>query len=353
MLSATGDWYRLIAVSLQDDHLKNRRASASRLVDRLKTMKPGSVLPFVAFALQAVGAPRAGSIEADAVLSAMLEDEPSLDRVVISETLDPAICAAIALGEFLNLSFSASKQRQNQICAALAVLSAVRLSPSHTGAYVNGRVSALTSAAETVLQLADTRRRERKETAVARFNKSLDAGETAGLIDHVKAVINGLNEEMLKDREELQALWWVFGQYSPTVQKYYKDIDRGTAGTLAGLELSKIVKSPATPGFAALAERVAGIAAGADERIPLVELLGTIERSTWAALRPEGSSKDLVEANRAVFPVLSLGIAMQIKGGNLSELPSPETVLPPARALSARELAAQIFIERSLVASAE
>lgn len=351
MLSATGDWYRLITVSLNDEHLKNRRASASRLVERLKTLKPGALLAFVSFALQAVGSPRKSVPELEVVLSAMLEDEPSLDRTTISETRDPAICAAIAVGEFLNLSLTPPKQRHNQICAALAVISAVQLRPGQSGQYVDGRITGLLTAAEAILHTADTRRRDRKDTAVGRFNKNTEASATGDLLAQVRAVIGGLHEEMLKDREELQALWWVFGQYSPTINRYYKDMGSGTAGALAGLELGQIVSSPATRGFSALAERVAGAAPHAGEKVQLLELLQALEPVTWAALRPTASSAEVVKSNQTLFPILSLAVELEGKG-DLSAFVGSEAIVPLTHTLSAKGLATQVYTERSLLSHA-
>lgn len=353
MLNTIGDWYRLVSPFPDDDRLRKRRASAGSLATSLAAAKVDEILDFVGLAIEAVDAGRNPDNPALAVvLHSVLEDEPSLDRKIAAESLDLRICAAIALGEFMTNAGNVGtvRRRSSAALAAAAVASALRHRQATTGDYAEERAVALLNVAETILEGIDRHRRERKDTAVARFNKLAEAGD-ANVPALVKTLVAGLHDEMLKDREELQALWWVFGGHSHSARRPFKELDGGTAAVLAAIELAGIVRPPATLGLSALASRAARAARNGEVQVPLRELLESVSADAWTALRPKGGDMERVRKNPSLFPITA--IACQFRTGrSLDESIRASGNFAGDTALAPVDLAAQVFTEWSLIVAA-
>lgn len=348
MLAHTGDWYRLISVELQDEFLKKRRAAAAHIAAELNSRKPDELLSFVDFAFEAIGGPESrGAATLDFVLQKIIEEEPSALSAEVGSTLDPRICAAIALGEYLATVASTQKAKSTQLIAAHVVVSLLRYQPNQEGDYVQRRREALLQAAEQVLERGDVQRRRRRDSATLRFHKSLDE-ENVDWKAALKAFSSGIQEEMLKDREELQALWWVFGNYSYSVAAPFSTLHAGSAALLAAHELNEIVKSPATASFCALAARVANTARGAQEASTLAELLRPVTSTVWDLIAPTGALAEKVRRNPSLFPILSLTLKDSKDpsqgGGSTNHLS-----IRADTSFTAAALAGQVFTERALL----
>lgn len=81
--------------------------------------------------------------------------------------------------------------------------------------------------------------------------------------------------------EEINVLWWVFGEYSNYLKKPFKDISIHSASFLSGLELSELVKQ--SPGFITvqpLIEKVLKVLQIKDKNLPASSLFEAVNSLT-------------------------------------------------------------------------
>jgi hypothetical protein len=156
----------------------------------------------------------------------------------------------------------------------------------------------LLESAEQVLNTFDARRRERKGSPSNHFAEAA-ADQTADWRKVVGEALRELEEDASKDREELEALWWVFGEYSYKLMKSYADLNPASASVTAGVELAEIVNPPATLGMTALASRMMRIVPAGSEEKPLATLLEEISEEAWALVTPAAGDKDVVQRHAA------------------------------------------------------
>ncbi|XIA63662.1 GTPase-associated system all-helical protein GASH [Bradyrhizobium sp. TZ2] len=270
MLSEIGDWYRIIDPVLNDDRLSQRKETASALADSWQDADQGTLLAIVSLVNELTSANKNLSNRALApTIDAIILNQPSFDRKADIAANDIRICAAVALSEILHRAKLQTGSGTTVVKAAACVVSSLRFRNWSCPRAVSDQLQLLLSAAQELLRHADMRRRRRAKEPLleldevpADFSKAKEEYEAAFAV---------LEEEILKDREELQALWWLFGGYSVLRSEKYSDIKIGV-GLLAGHELSTILSPPPTVGMAALAARMVRSALGANQSIALAKL---------------------------------------------------------------------------------
>ena len=349
MLSTTADWFRLLTPFPNDEQLRLRRSSANRIAQAMVTMKAADVLDMVSLAVETFDSERKDNNPAlTTVLERMLEDEPSMDRQQETEGLGPRICAALGLCAFMDDAGGAARRRTNVALAAGAVASAMRFRPIASGGYAADRVRALLGFSEKSLEAIDARRRSRKDTAMSRFGKTRTEA-TLDVLDAVGKLVSGLNEEMLKDREELQAMWWLLGDHSHHAKRSFTTLSAGTAAVFAGIELAEIVQPPATRGMCALAERVSRTTPAGEDETDLIELLDSIEPQAWMTLQSPPGGSERVVRNPTLFPITALSLSYKSAGWAIADAITKSCSLGADARFTAASLAAQVFAERSLL----
>lgn len=350
MLSEIGSWYRLMEAEPNDARLVMRRDAAKALVANLPQMKAVEIISIVSVALGAVlGRTSAGDPGLSVVLEAMEVTQPSLERETVSRTMDPSIFAGIVVREFLHAHRKSAKRDGNQAAAAGAIVAALRNIDLASGAQPAEMCAKLLEDADLVLTDIDEARRDRRDTAVPKFERAIaQPAAAADSLAAVKAVVKGLHDEMLKDREELQALWWSFGGYSLKARKLFAELDPTTAAILAGVELASIVSPPASVGMAALVHRSTLAAGPEDKALKVVDLLGSATSTAWESLVTSGTQADLIRAHSAVFPVSAIA-ARHAEGRPIAEAIRDVGSLSEAMEIKPTALANQVFAERALL----
>lgn len=106
---------------------------------------------------------------------------------------------------------------------------------------------------------------------------------------------------MLRDREELQALWWLFGGSSFLTGKRFSDLSPGTAALMAGAELTTLVNPPAAIGLIAIARRA--VKEKGEESMPFATLMSDVSADTMALAAPDSSFGLSIKGNPLLFPV--------------------------------------------------
>ncbi len=355
MLVLIGDWYRTVEPVPGDDLLERRRASAERLITAWEKATAAVALDVVALVTGLVAEMPAVDDLAptlDVVVDAMTRDQPSLNRSNVRGSIDPKLCAATAVGELLSRATINSSARRTGVEAVFAgaLASALRNRDLTAFGHAGKALSDLLGLAEGLLDGLDQRRRERRETATRRFDRAT-AADDVDLRKAVKDLVSGLNEEMLKDREELQALWWVFGGYSYKASERYELLPLADAALYAGMELAEIVQPPATKGIAALTGRVV-CSDGITSPTTVQDLLRTVAAGTWADLKPKGPAADLVRRHASLFPITQMSLRAKASDRTeMIEIPTGAPVMSLDLVTDPGGLARQAYAESALLRS--
>jgi hypothetical protein len=212
-------------------------------------------------------------------------------------------------------------------------------------------MSSLLKNAEAILDVADERRRIRKDLPSERFKNSL--AEEGATLSTAGEAIDLLYSEMLKDREEIQALWWVFGGYSHLKKSAFQDLSASNAAVLAGCELAKIIRAPATFALSSLCSRATRSAQNAAELSSFEELLQSVDKDSWRFLDLTARGESFVRRNPSIFPVSFTGLRLLEGENTTADIVRTMHDWGTMERTSAQVVAMQIFAERSLLAQIE
>lgn len=338
MLNEIAEWYRTTELRDNDERLIQRRQAADQLVGALEKASSSQIVDAVCLGLEVAHEERGDQNRfLTVVLDAIVDAQPSFDRVRGATSLEARLCILAAVSELLSRRLSkteALRRKEPAMAASLAICCALRHRDSATGHFLEERLADLLAMAEKMLMRFDRARRGR--TAVGDLKKAeLPDGDIGALRDAAATAIAALESNAQLDREELQALWWVFGQYSTTMNKPFAALNGKTAGLVAGFELSQIVAGPATVGMAALAARNARAAANS----AINDSMSEIDAQAWSQCI-DASEQPLIAGRGAVFPFLTTAATDGHK--------TPASSLVRSTT-AADEIASQVFSERSLL----
>lgn len=101
MLKSIGDWYRIQDPEPNDEVLRMRREASEALLSHFVRAQISTFLSLISCALEGLLGKQDGSEVPMSVLDEMAKAQPSLNRELIAETLDPRLCVAVALSEFI------------------------------------------------------------------------------------------------------------------------------------------------------------------------------------------------------------------------------------------------------------
>jgi hypothetical protein len=352
MLQTIGEWYKLIDLDLKDDLLEKRRAAASALADDWTKLSSDSAFEIVAYAIDLFSSDRKLQTAArDDVLNAVRKAHPSFDAQNVTSDADLKTCCAVALNELFVRQAERRNVLRTSILPASCTVAALRWRTTRSGVHTAQCMSSLLRNAEAILDAADERRRLRKDLPTAKYKTTLaDAGAT---LASAGEAIDLLYSEMLKDREEIQALWWVFGGYSHLKKDAFQELSASNAAILAGCELAQIIRAPATAALSSLCARATRAAKNSDEKTSLETILQNVDVDTWKLLDLTTRGESLVRKNALIFPISFTGLRL-LEGGNTAAdvvraMPDWGTM----DSTSAHTIAMQLFAERSLLAQIE
>lgn len=347
MLTEIGDWYRIIDPVLSDERLSQRKETATALADSWQDADRGTLLAIVSLVVELASPNKNLSNRAlTPTIDAIILNQPSFDRRSDIAANDIRICAAIALGEILHRAKLRTESRTIGIKAAACVVASFRFRQWTCSRAVSDQLQVLLSAAQEVLRIGDTRRRRRAKEPLldisdvpADFSKAKEEYEAALLV---------LEEEILKDREELQALWWLFGGYSMLRSEKYSDVKVGS-GLLAGHELATILSPPPTVGMAALAARMIRSTGGQNKSIGLAKLFEEMPADMVKSFVPDSAAVELIRHELEVFPLFSCVIRAAEGEADAAQIVKAARAWRPKLAIGEEQLAEQFYFENSLL----
>lgn len=345
MLADIGQWFKTTAIESNDEKLAQRRAAADALATAWEKAPGVQVVDAVSLGLEVSSARGAEKAAMASVLDAMATAQPSLDRDAAAANMEPRLCAIVAVGEMIARRAAknvAWQRKEPAVVAAEAVASGMRFQTPVAGPYLEQRLAALLASAELLLDKGDQARRTRRADIPALIAAVNSSTELEPLRKATKAALETLWFDVQLDREELEALWWVFGGYSISSHRAFASLSPADAALLAGLELAQIATRPSSLGIAALASRVTSLSSG-DSAGGIGKFLSTVEANIWSAISPSGKGAELVHKAPNVFPLCTIALAGGPNGGgNASSMRED---------LTKSQLAIQAFTEHSLLSA--
>lgn len=352
MLQTIGEWYKLIDLDVKDEMLDKRKAAATALVDDWAKLTTDAALEVASLAVDFFSSDRKLQTGArDQVLNAIRTSQPSFDVNSATVEADLRACCAVALNELFARHLERRVVPRSSLAAASCIISALRWRSTKLGIHATACMSSLLMNAEDIVDVTDERRRLRKEVPTVKYQRAF-AEDSATLVSAGEA-IDQIYSEMLKDREEIQALWWVFGGFSHLTKKSFKSLDVGTAAVIAGCELAQIIKAPATHALTALSARAVRAAIDSENELLLKEILSVVHIDTWKLLTLSARCEALVRRHWSIFPISYLGLRLLDGSGtiedNLKIIPDWGSM----DAISPESVAMQMFAERVLISQIE
>lgn len=352
MLQTIGEWYKLIDLDLTDELLEKRRSAASALVDDWAKLPVDAAIDAVAFALDTFSNDRKlrnGTRET--VLAAVLNAHPSFDPQQATADADLKTCCAVALNEFFVRQAERRSILRSSVLPASCTAAALRWRTTKSGVHVSQCMNSLLQNAEAILDAADERRRVRKDLPADKFKNSL--AEDGATLSTAGEAIDLLYSEMLKDWEEIQALWWVFGGYSHLRKSAFQDLSASDAAIVAGCELAQIIKAPATFALTALCARATRAAPNANEKAAFGTILQNVGTDCWKALDITTRAESLIRKHPSIFPVSYTGLRLTEGGATATDIVRTMSDWGAMEEASALIVAMQLFAERTLLVQIE
>lgn len=352
MLRTIGEWYKLIDLELTDELLGKRRTAASALADDWTKLSADYAFDVVAFSVDLFSSDRKlqNSVRDD-VLNAVRAAHPSFAAQSATADADLKVCCAVALNELFVRQAERKSVLKSCVLPASCTAAALRWRSTRSGVHVSLCMGSLLKNAEAILDAADERRRVRKDLPTDKFKNSL--AEDGANLSSAGDAIDLLYSEMLKDREEIQALWWVFGGYSHLKKSAFQDLSASNAAVLAGCELAQIIKAPATFALSSLCARATRSAPNAVELTSFEALLQSVDEESWKFLDLTIRGESLVRKNPFIFPVSFTGLRLLEGGNTAADIVRSMHDWGTMDRISAQIVAMQLFAERSILVQIE
>lgn len=298
------NWVRIFAAVPEDDLVEKRTAAVKDLAG--KFIKDGSV-PGLLKAANDI----AMAVDAKAEMPTGLADEVQTSVrktaaafVAAGAELETTVCALMAALEVIEGGRPGNGILTKQELFALGLWSALGFQLSASAGQLEAlRASLLHAAQALVLNSAHTSRERQNVPDIKAA--APDPGDGAAIATAINtatnAAVSALRNNAQLDREEIELLWWILGDWSELLQVRFSDLENRASATLAaGLEAGAIARRVPSQAHRHLVLRQASPPA---EEVSLTDLLkGIGDDRTKLSASFNGDA--LIDAYPAVFPLL-------------------------------------------------
>lgn len=267
MLDKGFEFLRVADPQPSNDKVRSRVKSASALIEWLRTNEArGELLPLIQGVV--AGFDNAVFNQDSAVVKAVLKsvkDEDAAFPVELKENaLELRAVAGMAVGELLE-KLGDEPSSKLALVAGLAI-SAAELIPTPTEKHIQWMQDTLRTSARKGLASQATQRRQRATPLLDEFEElelSENAGTDGAAIEEIllalKSALREAKAQAAIDREEIETLWWMFGEFSETEQMPFSKLQPAVAAFAAGRELAQRSLIPPSQAAAAMIQRVVGL----------------------------------------------------------------------------------------------
>lgn len=236
MLNKLPDFYRIVNLDPSDALITQRREAISTFLEQFS--RPELRYGCADIAAFGVGpTPSQPQVEAaKSMIAAIQVSQPSFVNDIGANAVDLRVFAGVALGEYL--------ETQGDGATAALVISALATRPLPQERYLSGFVSALLDVARQASEGKGQEERERPTLESVALQGTDLASLSKGTSSALTSFIEGVNKNLRADREELEILWYVFGDYSATLDAPLRSLDVPQRIFASASELAELVILP-------------------------------------------------------------------------------------------------------------
>jgi hypothetical protein len=306
VLDRAFDWYRIVNVKAAASTVETRKLAAQDLAEQLSTRGQEQLLLATLHGIVLERGFHASPSAATAALAAIKAHDSAVPADLKENALELRACSAIAIGELLHNPGKGVGTAA--VLAALAVRSALmyRLPPKEK--HLSELFAQLAELAEVALSKAADERRQRVPALLQRLDKIEDPSDPTNLKSYLtttRAVIRGLQSQATVDREELDALWWLFSGYSSLAKGQLSAHSIETGAYCAAMELADIALLPPLSSMQELVVRATDTGRSPQDCRPLPLL--EIGHTWYSALLKESSDPARFPAapTAQIYPALT------------------------------------------------
>lgn len=352
MLNKTLEFLRIADTQPSDEKVRKRTESAQELLASLKNNQV-LLLNFLQGIVAGFGsAPFTQESEAVTLIIKAIKDRGTLPHDLKENAVELRAVAAIAVGELLTQHTDGNPSHE-AVLAALALRAALSLRPAATEAHIKWMLDTLLNASDDVLQAAARLRRQPATPALQKLAGTKESAAAADLASLRSALQEAIDQAAI-DREEIEALWWMFAAYSETEKKPLAALQPAAAAFSSGIELAQRALLPPSLSATAMVKRA--VESGR-ENSTLVEISLQDAAKHWSdtmlnALSPvAGSGAEAVLSYPALLPVSwACRRLRECKNGaqKLGKELKAATGITPSLSCPPAEWGAQVFRESVL-----
>lgn len=351
MISRIVEWYRIVNMQPTADTIDRRKAAAKDVVAAYESDSGDGLLTVVAGAICGFQPEQVGDPSVQRLIEIIRGKDSAFPQDLSDNALELRAAAATAIGEIV-AGESEKAPSARAIMLALVLESGLGFRPTPREHHIANVLSELRTVARDTLSRSQEVRRRRVGAAAAKLlgfdeNVTDPLAAVKTFVKSVKSALKELAQQSSIDREEIEVLWWLFGNSSTSTGKALSDMSPGHAALLAGVEVADLCLLPPTNNAESFVVRAMESVKDADAKRELHALVQESDSAARAKLADEDTTKRS-KSHAVLFPVswlCSRLVESRGVGGWTQEFEA-KTQLAAKQSLSAVDFGRQIFRER-------
>jgi hypothetical protein len=293
------------------------------------------------------------------VIKAVKDQDAAFPEDLKENAVELRAVAAIVVGELLTRNREAQSGK-DEILTALSIRSALSLRPQSKDKAIRWALDTLLFASDQLLQSAALQQRTRTTRALQTVSKIKETTPPVAtdlwtvVVPAFKSALQEVVAQTAIDREELEALWWLFTAYSELEQKSLAELSPSGAAFCSGIELARRALLPPPLSMTAMVKRAteSGRKATALGPLSLQDALKDWSDKMLNALSPaDGSTDEAVSQYPALLPLswACRRLRERTGTGKLGKEFTAATGIPLDHSNSPAEWGSQVFREKILL----
>lgn len=299
---------RIFEASPTDEYVEKRTAAINAILAKFKKVSAIDSLIELAAAISE------GLYDPDQISSDLAEDigsaikSKSSSFVVEGSNIEIAMCGSIALLKYISSSKATAGWLSRADCVALALWSSLTLrKPLHEPKIESLRQELIAASARLINESAESARERSEIPALVHPKVTVPAEESEDQSQMKKefdqraaATVDALSTNAALDREELDMLWWILGDWSEISGAKVSEMNETTATVVTGLELAERLRRVPATAHRHLVWR--GVSK--NKKISFGKLVGHLDKEA-TGLRESMSTEGIVSQIPGAMPLLN------------------------------------------------
>jgi hypothetical protein len=357
MIKRTYEWYRVVSTTPTEDTIKARKLAVQSLVEKIDQSGDYDLLAAcVVGAIRGFDSGFSPANVIEAIVSSIQEHQQAFPSDLADNAMELRVCASVSVGEIVNREMDLNKEPSDDAVFASAVLiSGLGFRPEIQEQYLRAMIDELNDVAYRTYERAAIEKRKRSELDLGALTKMSEPSDIPtlwkSLLPFLKASFEQLDTQASSDREELDVLWWLFGNYSTGAKKHLNALKPHEAALCAGTEVADLTRVPSYEGVREMASKAAETNRKSESLKParLELIVKQWNDSEMKSLIPkEDQAQALVKAYPSLFPLTWLAsriVESGVKTGWADEF-EKKTGIDTSNEFGPATVARQVFDER-------